>query len=844
MTAREQDVMDLLGQHLTHAEIAERLFLSVRTVESHAASLRRKLGLADHRSLVRFASEHRRLPAAPTVALTSFIGREGELAEIHTALASHRLVTLVGPGGAGKTRLALAAAERTTLRARVVDLARLTSEALLEDVVADACGAVRSSRRGPFAALVLALGAEPTLLVLDNAEQLANGVAVLIDRLLPCCPQLKVLATSRVRLALPFEQVLPLAGLSLLDARALFTERARAAGMREPLDMKRVDDICTGLGGLALAVELAAARLPALGFEGVEAGLLDQSALLAGGAHLPARHRSMRGTLEWSVSQLEAAARITLRRLTVMASVFDVGAAEAVAGFAPVKPEEIAAALGELVEHSLLVRTTRDGRNAYGMLEPIRQFAREEMTADDEPANIRHLRWCQSTLTPLVDEADPNAGLRDLDDDVRNALNQLAERPSDESSRLGQTYALLLFRSGRLREAQDLFEAAGDLASAAAVAKCRVLGDEALRLELAAAARESGRAGALAFVRAAELATRFAGMFRDEIPSVTAERWLEQARASAPEDDEVVAAIDATRAGMTPGSGLAALQRLSTSGNVLLQSAAMDAACGDLIFAGDLAGARQLAIQRVARLLTRQYDPAGGLELKDALHMGVLCALGAGDLELAMDFARRQGQLGFLREERDLAEDGLLAPAALLHDWETVIPASLRFLADWIDAGRPVAPGRALYPAAVALAHGLRDEPAQRQDWLAVTARIRGVPLAEASMGSGYGELFDALVLLHQGQPALALEVLRHGEALDGFYTALFQQWLAGLRAEAAVLAGVESGEIERARPLVTGNPVASAALARAEAAAVSAGWRRQAARSERRLNSSRDSWR
>ena len=122
-------------------------------------------------------------------------------------------------------------------------------------------------------------------------------------------------------------------------------------------------------------------------------------------------------------------------------------------------------------------------------------------------------------------------------------------------------------------------------------------------------------------------------------------------------------------------------------------------------------------------------------------------------------------------------------------------------------------------PAAVALVHGLRDDVAHRRQWLAVLAQIRGVPLADASVGCGYGELFDAMVLLHQGQPQLALEVLRRGEQHPGFYASVFRQWLSGLRAEAAVLAGVENGELDRARAMVAGTPVASAALARAEAA-------------------------
>lgn len=561
-----------------------------------------------------------------------------------------------------------------------------------------------------------------------------------------------------------------------------------------------------------------ASQVPVLGLDGIERGLIDHGELLADGRRPAGRHRSMRATLDWSSSLLDEPARITLRRLAVLSAPLDLEAATDVAGFPPLSSEMIPAAIGDLVEHSLLTRTTGGGRSGYARLEPVRQFALATMTAQDQTAYLMHLRWCAGALAPLLDEADPHESLRALDDDVRGALAWAAGRALAEAHTLGQTYALLL-RSGRLREAQDRFEAADDPASAAAVAKCRILGPDALRLELAAADAASGPSAALALVRAAELLTRFTGMFPEEIPPSEARAWIERAQALAPEDDRVAAAIVVADASVATDRGLAALERARGVGDVLLESAAMDAACADLIFAGDLPGAKQLAIQRAARLLTHEYDPAGALELKDALHTGVSCALGAGDLDLALDLARRQGELPFQREQRDLADEELLAPAALTGDWETALQTAQRFLDDWTSEGRPSAPGRGLSPAAVALVHGLRDDVAQRRQWLAVLAQIRGVPLADASVGCGYGELFDAMVLLHQGQPQLALEVLRRGEQHPGFYASVFRQWLSGLRAEAAVLAGVENGELDRARAMVAGNPVASAALARAEAA-------------------------
>jgi DNA-binding CsgD family transcriptional regulator len=236
ISPREHEVLRLLGQHLTHEQIARRLVISVRTVESHVASLRRKLDLPDHRSLVRFAASEPddAVPTDPPLpaSLTSFVGRARELAELAVALQESRLVTAVGPGGAGKTRLVLAAAEQQlTQPVRWVDVVPVTEAAALDDALAHACGVAPSSRLGPVDAVVAALRGRRAVLVLDNAEHLVNAVAVLVERLLTACPDLTMLVTSRIRLAVPFERVLRVDGLSHTgpqdsdDAGALFAER-------------------------------------------------------------------------------------------------------------------------------------------------------------------------------------------------------------------------------------------------------------------------------------------------------------------------------------------------------------------------------------------------------------------------------------------------------------------------------------------------------------------------------------------------------------------------------------------------------------------------------------------
>ena len=375
VTPREREVFDLLGDHLTHEQIARQLFVSVRTVESHVASLRRKLDTPDHRALVRLAVEHRRGPGAGSAAptpLTSFVGRAHELAELNAAVTAARLVSVVGPGGAGKTRLALAVAgalgSQFSDGVRWVDLVPVRDGAGLEDALAQACGAVVTGRREPADAVIAVLRGRQTLLVLDNCEHLVNAVAVLVERVLNTSPGVNVLLTSRQRLAVPFERVFPVAGLSADidgDAVALFVERARSAGAAAPSppERERISAICVAIGGLPLAVELAAVRMPALGLDGVERGLLDQAGLLTAGPRASLRHRSMNDTLDWSLALLPGAAAIALRRLAVFAAPFDLHSAIAVAGFSQLPVGDVPAMLTQLVEQSLVTAETAGGQS-------------------------------------------------------------------------------------------------------------------------------------------------------------------------------------------------------------------------------------------------------------------------------------------------------------------------------------------------------------------------------------------------------------------------------------------------------------------------------------------------
>src|SRR6266516_6834027 len=246
ISAREAEVLTLVAQHLSNAEIGARLFISVRTVETHVSSLLRKLGVPDRRALAQHAAELAQAERSGEVVaglrspLTPFIGRASERAALGEAVKVHRQVTAVGPGGVGKTRLALTVAADTAGGfgdgVWFVDLVPIIDPAMVAAALAAGLGIGEQQGRGMDESVVAALADHHALLVLDNCEHLLDGVAPFVERLLAGCPRLTVLATSRARLLVPFERVYQVPPLSLgdddgvSDAVALFLERAAAVG--------------------------------------------------------------------------------------------------------------------------------------------------------------------------------------------------------------------------------------------------------------------------------------------------------------------------------------------------------------------------------------------------------------------------------------------------------------------------------------------------------------------------------------------------------------------------------------------------------------------------------------
>jgi predicted ATPase/DNA-binding CsgD family transcriptional regulator len=338
---------------------------------------------------------------------TSFVGRRRLLAEVKAAFATTRLLTLVGPGGVGKTRLALRAAadlKRTvTDGAWFVDLAGLEDPHLVPKAVITSLGLADKSGQWPTSLLVAHLASREALLVLDNCEHLLDAVAVLADVVLKEAAEVRFLGTSRQPLGISGERVLQVPPLTLQgegsasahsEAVALFVTRAADAGIRlEDTDATRqlVSDLCRRLDGMPLALELAAVRLRTIGLEELIARLSDRFALLIGGsrAALP-RQQTLVATIDWSHDLLSADEAAVLRRLAVFTSDFALDAAEAVAAGVGIEPTSVLELLSSLIEKSFVSRLGAAASARYRLHETMREYALLKLRdADEEAAAIK-----------------------------------------------------------------------------------------------------------------------------------------------------------------------------------------------------------------------------------------------------------------------------------------------------------------------------------------------------------------------------------------------------------------------------------------------------------------------
>ena len=386
---------------------------------------------------------------------TSFIGRRHQVQAIKSALSGARMVTLVGPGGVGKTRLALRAA--TDLRrgvadgAWLVELAGLRDPELVTKAVMTSLGLRDESSRWPVTRLIEYIASKRLLIILDNCEHLLHSCALLADALLREAPSLRILATSRQPLGVAGETVVQVGPLSVPDADgrmspdsiaqseavALLEERAREAGAAfevTPDNRAAVVELVRRLDGIPLAIELASVRLRALGLDQLVERLNDRFHLLVGGSRTaPLRHQTLEATIAWSHDLLGQDERAVLRRLSVFAGSFSLEAAEQVGQAGTTSPAGVLDVLTTLVERSFVVREGTSGRARYRLHETMREFALLRLREADEEAIAReaHLSFfsglCRFTASDLAgaDVGSNLASLEELDveaDNLRAAL--------------------------------------------------------------------------------------------------------------------------------------------------------------------------------------------------------------------------------------------------------------------------------------------------------------------------------------------------------------------------------------------------------------------------------------
>ena len=336
------------------------------------------------------------MPAAPgrirgiPEALTPLVGRDAELRELRELFAEQRFVTLVGPGGVGKTRLALevgrTAAEELSFGGCLVELAPVGDPAGVPAAIAAALGLPDPNRIAEM------IGDHDLVLVLDNCEHVIGAAAEVAEGLLRRCPGLRLLATSREGLRVGGEVIWPVPPLAPDDAVRLFVARARASaapiGLEEEHDV--IADICARLDGLPLAIELAAARTRAFPLTQIAARLNDRFRLLTGGSRtaLP-RQQTLRAVVDWSYELLFGDEQRVFERLAVLPGGCDLATAEAVCAGDDIAVDDVADHLRALVDKSLVIAVPVAGGVRYTLLQTLAQYGRERLTERGDAVAVR-----------------------------------------------------------------------------------------------------------------------------------------------------------------------------------------------------------------------------------------------------------------------------------------------------------------------------------------------------------------------------------------------------------------------------------------------------------------------
>ncbi|MEZ5175258.1 MAG: BTAD domain-containing putative transcriptional regulator [Acidimicrobiia bacterium] len=449
--------------------------------------LERSVVLQDETLNLRVPTGPHNLPAS----VSSFVGRERELASLARSLGDSRLVTMTGAGGSGKSRLAREQASRSLMDYAdgvwIVELSSLIDPDDIPAAVCIAMGEPASHATDPTDALVSLAGTRRMLLLLDNCEHMVDAVGMLVGRILSECPNTTILATSRVALRVPGETIWLVPPLQLPDlddelevqvateAVRLFVVRAREAAHEvsfEGDDMRTISALCIALGGLPLAVELAASRIGAFGLADLAERLEGGLSMLGAGRTELAHHRSMKAAIGWSVDLLTGDERRAFVGLAVFLGGWTLADAEAVLGGRIVPLDEVAGIVASLVDQSL-VEVHREHGVRYRFLEPIREFAREQLHASEMAADLdlvhalRFLEVCGRADEGLRgrEQTDWLARLRADHDNIRKALRWSVDaKRGDIALGLVASCAWFWFMAGHWREVSLWLDAALDAA--------------------------------------------------------------------------------------------------------------------------------------------------------------------------------------------------------------------------------------------------------------------------------------------------------------------------------------------------------------------------------------------
>jgi predicted ATPase/DNA-binding CsgD family transcriptional regulator len=419
LSARQLEVAKLIAGGVSTREIAERLALSTRTVETHIATIFEKLGVHTRAQLTAaLSAADASAPAGGETQTGSIprnpqplIGREADISAVAALVASNRVVTIVGTGGLGKTQTAIRVAAHSVEAYRdgvwFVDFASLASGDFIPMEIAQ--GLKLSLPMGDEArdALAARLQNKSALLVLDNCEHLIGPMAAVVAKLVRACPRIAILSTSREPLGITGEATYRLPPLEIAHAAALFVARAKAIDNHFTIDgegSRAIAEICRRLDGIPLAIELAASRSTMFSPNQLLKRLEGRFALLDGGLRdaLP-RHKSMRSLIDWSYEQLADGEQSLFRRLSVFTGKFSLEAAHAVSGLSNDREFELIGLLSSLIDKSLVSLERENETTAYRLLESMRDYTRLKSDENAETDCVARLytRYLRDALIAI-----------------------------------------------------------------------------------------------------------------------------------------------------------------------------------------------------------------------------------------------------------------------------------------------------------------------------------------------------------------------------------------------------------------------------------------------------------